>query len=142
MIQLAAGLGAGLDIMGGILSFGSAYREGKQKARMYSDYAAMSKMEREEAARAGRWQQRAILQEGEDVMAEQRALAGESGITLEGTPMDIMEETQRSIMMDSMMAGREARIAEKVAWMEEQSYKRAAKSSRKSGIMGAIGSLF
>jgi len=135
------GMGNSLMMMGGIANGIGSIMAGNAQASQYYSSAQFALEEGKEALAKGKWQQRQILRQGHDLMAEQKERYGESSVTLEGTPMDILEETQRNIMQDALMVGRETAISQRKAYLENKAYRKAASSAKRSGILGAFSSL-
>lgn len=133
--------GGFMSVMGTAAKGLGSIMAGNSQAEQYRTFGMFAKEEGKEAVIKGKHQQHELLKEGHDIMAEQKAAYGEAGVTLEGTPMDILELTQQNIMRDVLMIGRETAIAERRAFLENKAYRKAARQAKQSGVMGAFSSL-
>lgn len=133
ILAIGAGLKTGGQIFGGI----EAKRQAKSEARALNNQAALEQREAEFNALQT---DRQFI----ELMAEQRAAAAASGVTLEGAPMAIIRQTQRDkeeTLANIRSAGRaRAGILARQAKDAKRRGRAAFISGISGGISGGIGS--
>lgn len=125
-------VGAGIQAAGSL----------KQGAAEASGYKALREARIREAREielTSKWQQMRLLEEGRRLTSTQRALYGQAGVTLEGTPTDMILDSRREVVLDKMMTARTGRIARAAALAEARQYQQAAHAARTKGKLGAAG---
>jgi hypothetical protein len=125
----------------GIQAAGAA-AQGAAEASGYRSMYRAKKREAKEIELASTWQQQRLLEEGRRLTSTQRALYGQAGVTLEGTPTDVILESRRQVVLDKMMTARTGRVQKAAALAEAKRYKKAAHAATAKGALGAVGSFF
>jgi hypothetical protein len=128
-------IGQGIQAAGSLM-------QGAAEASSYSAMAKAKKREAVEIELSSEWQQQRLLEEGRRLTSTQRALYGQAGVTLEGTPTDVMLDSRREVVLDKMMTARTGRIAKAAALAEARQYEKAARAAKQKGVLGAAGSFF
>ena len=129
--QVAGGLGYGLQGL-------SSYMGGQAQAASYVGGASSAKFASEETKRKSKyssWRSQLALQL---VSGSQRNAYGVAGIELEGTAVDVLAETAKELTLDRLMEQRNAKAEAYGYKLQEADYKKAAKASKQSGVMGMI----
>lgn len=128
-------LGQGIQAAGSLM-------QGAAEASSYKAMARAKKAEAVEIELTSKWEQQRLLEEGRRLTSSQRALYGQAGVTLEGTPTDVILDSRREVVLDKMMTARTGRIAKAAALAEARQYEKAARAARNKGVLGAAGSFF
>lgn len=126
----AAGVSAGLDIMSGI--FG--YLAGKEASAIAESRARMIRMEAEADAQR-------YAEQAKGFKASQKLAFLKSGVSLEGSPLDILDETARVAAenISAIRAGGEAKALD--AQWEGAQARIAGRNALIGGITGAFKSI-
>lgn len=145
----------GALVAGTAISAYSAYQEGQQAAEAAKQQAAWNAYNAQVAQRQAEAERQAALFEakqqrrkGEMLLARQRALIGVSGVTMEGSPLLVAEDTAAQLALEN--ANIRERGLNRAAVYKSQSIldlskasaaRRSASSYRRAGMYGAGASL-
>ncbi len=131
--------------MGGMMQFGGAYMEGigrhwglkaEQKAQAFNKETA--KLLAAEAERNAAWNISRSLVAGRKLLSQSQFAFGFAGVTMEGTPTDVLEEMDQEMQLDREMVWREGQMAKKMHLAEADWYAKAEKAAKKGGILNAF----
>lgn len=124
----------------GVAAYGQ-HQAGKAEEKAQKYNAKVQQAQAESERKAGAYQARQIEEEGRRVQARQRLLYGASGITAEGSPLLLLEDTALQIQQDKQMAiynaGRRGQFYEYGAGLSLM----RGRQSKTAGKIGAFGSL-
>ena len=79
----------------------SSYQQGKQQEKIYDYNAALAERQAEEERQAAKYAADIQREQGEALKARQRLLFNVSGVTLEGTPEDLLADTAKQLERDA-----------------------------------------
>jgi len=128
---------AGANLVGGVFNYQSAMAQVGQ-------YKLQAKAYKEEAdlIRAnGLWTATYIRSEGDKLKGTQLATYAKAGVTLEGTPLDVLSETARQVELDALMAKYQSQIQERKALQNAEMASSAASAQKKAGQLGLFGKI-
>jgi hypothetical protein len=127
--KTARGIGYGLQGLGNWMS--SEAQSGK-----YVSDAETAELASKESLQKGQyeaWRNDVFTRQ---LTGDQMAEFGAMGLELQGTAIDVLSETMKERSMDKMMALRNARMESEGYAREASSFRKAARSSRTSGLLG------
>lgn len=128
-------IGTGLDVFGQVSS-------GFAQAGSYEDQARMAEMEGREALRLTHYKVRLIQEAGAETLGEVQAETGKAGLAMTGTPLSHLVQTAREVELTAALQRRAGLVEKQRYDMQAKALKKAAKESKKSGILGGAGGLF
>ena len=117
------------------------YAQGQAQAAAYEANATAA----EQAARAQRekaaFEARRVREQGQSVLATQRARYGFSGVAMTGSPLDVALSTVRKNELDALMARYNGEVAARQNENQASVYRSMASSARTAGTIGAVTTL-
>jgi len=133
---------AGLGLQGvGMIQQGIAAREqGEAEARIAEYNAQLAERQAAEAEKAAAYEAGKQEKEGERLQARQRALYAKGGVQAIGTPLTVLEETEKELEMDRLMILREGKISSARARSQAQMARMRGEAAKKKGKSALIGS--
>lgn len=132
-LSLAA-IGTGVAVYGQMEAAKSAKEMGEYNAKLAENQAAQVDMEARESVRRRREQNRRF-------MAMQRTAYAKSGVTIEGTPLEVMAETAGILELEALDASRQA-SQQSMALRGQAAYDRRVGSTQaRAAYIGAGASL-
>src|SRR5512146_680027 len=133
-------------MLSGGLKMGGAYMEGigthwglKAEQKSYAFSKETAKLLAAEAEREAAWQISRSLVAGHKLLSQAQFAFGFAGVTMEGTPTDVLAEMETEMELDRQMTWREGQMAKKMHLAEADYYAKAEKSAKKGGILNAFG---
>lgn len=131
---------------GGMMQFGGAYMEGIGRhwgLKADQQTAAFNKESERllaaESERDASWEISRSLVAGRKLLSQSQFAFGFAGVTMEGTPTDVLEEMDKEMELDREMVWREGQMAKKFHLMAANQYAKAEKQYKKAGILNAFG---
>jgi len=101
--------------------------------------AAAARLAAEEAPKKAAWEITRLRISKRRTLSTQRFFAALAGVQLEGTPMDVMQITEREFLMDEQQIWREGQI-EKYTYEEQATaYDKAASAASRSAAISGVG---
>jgi hypothetical protein len=94
-----------------------------------------------EAPKKAAWEITRLRIEKRSVLSSQRFSAALAGIQLEGTPVDIMQLTEREFLLDEENIWREGQIDKFTYEEQAKAYDKAEKANKRSGIGSVLGTV-
>jgi hypothetical protein len=135
MAELAA---AGMGIAGTVLSAFGKYREGVQTQKIYDANAKIVEQDAAWKAAAAKEEGYKLSRQRNEMIGEQAALYGASGLGLDtGSPLDVMAKTASEYERDIGFTGIAASRALIAGANQASIYKYAGKEAYYGGILGA-----
>lgn len=125
----------GANLIGGVFDYQSAMAQVgqfKTQAKIYVEDAKLIRAN-------GLWTATYIRSEGDKLKGTQLATYAKAGVTLEGTPLDVLLENARQVELDALMAKYKAQVQERKALQNAQMASDAAhdaKSAAQTGLLG------
>ena len=106
-LMIAGGAtGLGLQMKGQYEAGKQAEAQGKSEAAMREYNAQLAEREAAEAQTAAAYEEKKFRKGGERLKARQRALYAKAGVTPEGSPLEVMEQTAVELEKDALMIRR------------------------------------
>jgi len=136
------GLTNTLSVAGGVLGAAGSLMAGFEQARSLKAQAKVKQQEAAQTAEQGIWQQIRMNEDARRMLSTQRQLFGQAGVRLEGAPMELMQRTQQELVLERMMHGRNVAANVSALYREAKELKKAARSAKRQGIVGAFSSFF
>jgi len=124
-------LGAGANIIGGA----AADEAARQQSSIILQQGALAREESEEEARR-------LEIEARKFRARQNVLFGKSGVTLEGSPLLVLEETRREGARQATAVRRQGVARANLAVAESQRVRNQGRARLLTGFLGGGASLF
>lgn len=98
--------GLGLQLAGQYKAGQAAEAQAESEAAMREYNAQLAEREAAEAQEAAAYEERKFRKGGVRLKARQRALYAKAGVTPEGSPLEVMEQTAVELEMDALMIRR------------------------------------
>lgn len=105
-IATMSGVGLGLGIAGQYQAGRAAEAQAESEAAMREYNAQLAEREAAEAQEAAAYEEKKFRKGGERLKARQRALYAKAGVTPEGSPLEVMEQTAVELETDALMIRR------------------------------------
>ena len=122
----------GTAVVGAGMTVAGQYKQARTEEALadYNRRLALreGRMAEEESRYAVRQQRRL----GERLKGRQRALYGKSGVTAEGSPLEVMQETAADLEMDALLTLRQGYLGKQRFLAEADIYKMRGKSIRRA----------
>lgn len=132
---------AAIIAAGAITQGVGAIRESRgeaQAAEFNADVAGQNAiLARQQAAE----EERRVRIQSRKSLGEARAGYGASGVTLEGSPLDVLEESAANAELDALTVRHQGRVKEASFRSQESLYRAQAKSARVGGYLSAASAL-
>lgn len=113
-----------------------------QEQKKWSEYnAAVAARDAEASKQAAGYEAGQKRKETERLLGRQRALYGKAGVTFEGSPLELMEETAAAGELDAMMIEREGKLRGSRYMEEAQLSRMKGRGAARAGMWGAGSSL-
>jgi len=116
--------------------------EGFAQSRSLKASAKAVEQEAEEVRKRNIWDQIRLNEQTRSDLSAQRQLVGQSGLKLEGAPMELMQRTKQEYVLERMVRSENAASEVSALGTEAKELKKAAKHAKRSAVMGAFGSFF
>jgi len=118
-----AAAGMVLSAVGTAVGAISQYEQGRSQQKWSEYNAAIAERDAESARQSAEYEAGLTRREKEKTLARQRALYSKAGVTLEGSPLELMAETAGEYEMDALMTERGGKL-------ESQRYRSEAQFNR------------
>ena len=115
-----------LSAVGSAVGAISQIQQGEEQQKWSEYNAAIAERDAEAARQSAEYEAGLKRKEKEKTLARQRALYSKAGVTLEGSPLEMMAGTASEYEMDALMIERGGKL-------ESQRYRSEAKLSRMKG---------
>ena len=130
-------IGVGTALAGTAVSAVSQIQQGKEQQKWSEYNAAVAERDAKAAKAAAGYDASQKRKETERLLGRQRALYGKSGVTMEGSPLELMSETAAEGELDALMIERTGSVGAQ-RYQEEATLSRMKGSSaRKASYWGA-----
>lgn len=132
MVAAAIALGAtglGLQMKGQYEAGKAAQAQAESQAALREYNAQLAEREAVEAQEAAAYEEQKFRKGGERLKARQRARYAKAGVTFEGTPLDVMEQTASELEMDALMIRRGGQVGARRLTAEAQLQRFAGRSA-------------
>ena len=128
--------------VGGVIQAAGSIYSGIQESKALKSSAKAKDIEAEQTRARGIWQQIRGNEETRRMLSTQRAILGQTGMSLEGAPTELMSRTKQESVMDRTMFA--TNTAQDVAALhaDAKALRSAARAAKTGGIIGAFGSFF
>lgn len=133
-------LGTSLEAGGALIRGVGDYVSSRGYAAMNAASAKAATLASKEAPKAAAWETSRLRVKERATLSSQRFAAAYAGITMDGTPTDIQQMTEREFLYDVEGIYREGQLTAKAEALNAKAYKKAEKASKDSGIMSGISS--
>ena len=134
-------IGAILAIVAALVSAGTAIYSAQQQ-RKTAQYRAKLAEEAGEEVRAGTEFEKARAErEGKRLKSRQRAAYAKAGVRMEGSPLEVLADTQAQADLDEMIIKHGGYVTERAHQRSAMWERRAGKSAQTAGYIGAGTSL-
>jgi len=130
-------IGVGTALAGTAMSAYSQYEQGKSQQRWSEYNAAIAERDAESARQSAEYEAGLTRKEKEKTLARQRALYGKAGVTLEGSPLEMMAETAGEYEMDALMIERGGKLESQRYRSEAQLSRMKGSAAKRAGYYGA-----
>jgi hypothetical protein len=136
-----AAAAAGMAAVGGIVNAAGNLRAGESAAQANEYNAEIAGQNAILARQQAKEEERRARIQGRKQLGAARAAIGASGVTAEGSPLDVLEESARNAELDALTIRHAGEV--KAVGFENQKniYLYQAKESRAAGRISAAGSL-
>jgi len=132
-----AAIGAITSMVGAIGSAQAQAKQGKAQEQWYQYNASVAERDAESARQSAEYEAALKRKEGEKLLGRQRALFGKAGVTFEGSPLMLMEQTASDIEMDALMIERGGKLTEQRYQSEATLSRMQGTAAQKAGYYGA-----
>ena len=129
------------SIAGTAMSVYSQVEQGKSQNEWSQYNAAVAERDAVAAQQSAEYDASQKRKETEKLLGRQRALYGKAGVTLEGSPLLLMEETASQGELDALMIEREGKLKAGNYQSEAALSRMKGSSAQKAGYYGAGSSL-
>ena len=129
------------SIAGTAMSVYSQVEQGKSQNEWSQYNAAVAERDAVAAQQSAEYDASQKRKETEKLLGRQRALYGKAGVTLEGSPLLLMEETASEGELDALMIEREGKLKAGNYQSEAALSRMKGSSAQKAGYYGAGSSL-
>jgi len=129
--------GIALSLAGTGVSIMAQMQQGKEQ-KAWSNYnAAVAERDAETARTNAAYEAGLKRKEGEKILGRQRALFAKRGVTFEGSPLLLMEQTAADIEMDALMIERGGKVAGQRYQSEAVLSRMEGTAAKRAGYYGA-----
>ena len=132
-----AAVGAIASIAGTYTSMQAQKKQGESQEQWNQYNAAVAERDAESARQSAQYEADLKRREGEKLLGRQRALFGKAGVTFEGSPLLLMEETASDIEMDALMIERTGKLTSQRYQSEATLSRMKGASAKRAGYYGA-----
>jgi len=132
-----AAAGMVLTAIGTAVGAYSQYEQGRSQQKWSEYNAAIAERDAEFARQSAEYEAGLIRREKEKTLARQRALYSKAGVTLEGSPLELMAETAGEYEMDALMIERGGKLESQRYRSEAQLSRMKGSAARRAGYYGA-----
>lgn len=132
-----AAAGAIASIAGTAFSAINQMQQGQDQRRWYEYNAAVAERDAEEARRIAEYEAAQTRKEGQKLLSVQRARYASSGVTFEGSPLLLMEETAKEIELDALMTERTGEVTAQKYTTEAALSRMKGSGAKTAGYYGA-----
>jgi len=130
-------IGAATSVAGTAFSAVSQIQQGKQQQKWSEYNAAIAERDAKAAKDAAEYEAGQTRRDTERILGRQRALYGKAGVTMEGSPLELMSETAAEGELDALMVERTG-ILRGQRYGEEATLSRMkGAGARRAGYWGA-----
>lgn len=129
---------AGLSAGGKVLRAFSSLKEGNSQARSLRRQAEEKVRQAGAVREAGIWEGIRFNEDSRRLLSTQRAIFGQAGVTMEGSPEGLMRRTSEELVLERIMRARNTAQEISSLYLEARELKRAAKSAKSAGRLGAF----
>ena len=137
----AAGLGSGFNILSllgaGVTAAGSIF-QASQAAQASQAQAQALERQADDRQRIAAFEANRLREEGERIGGRQRAGFLSSGVSIEGSPLDVISDTAAEVALDQQMIRANAKMRADEFRYEAGLARSNARSQRIGGAIGAI----
>jgi len=133
--------GVAVSAIGTAMSMQSQIAQGKSQNAWNQYNASVAERDAEAARQSAAYEAGLKRKEGERILGRQRALFGKAGVTFEGSPLLLMEETAANIEMDALMIERTGKLTGQRYESEATLSRMKGKSAQTTGYYGAYTTL-
>lgn len=123
------GTGLGLQMKGQYEAGKAAVAQSKSEAALREYNARLAEREAVEKQEAAAYEEQEFLKGGERLKARQRTLYAKAGVTFEGTPSDVMEQTAYELKKDAFNIRRGGQLGARRLTAEAQLQRFAGRSA-------------
>ena len=123
------GTGLGLQMKSQYEAGKAAQAQAKSEAGLREYNAQIAEREAREAQEAAAYEEQKFRKGGERLKARQRALYAKAGVTFEGSPLDVMEQTAVELETDALMIRRGGQLGARRLTAEAQLQRYAGRSA-------------
>lgn len=136
-----AAIGAVTGGLGVAMSAASSIQQGKQQKAMSEYNAAVARQEAEAIKEATAYEELRQKEQAKKLRGRQLALYGKSGVLMEGTPLEVMEETAAQAELDTLAIRRAGATSASRQESQAQLDIIRGRSAERAGYYGAGTSL-
>lgn len=134
--------GAAMSSIGGVMQAGAMWGQGEMDNHMGERNANSAEAAAFSALEKGQEDERKYRVMARKVLGDMRTNYAASGVTVEGSPLDAIEESAATAELDAMTIKHNAKV-EYINYMNQaQMYRYEGKMRRRMARAGAIGKLF
>ena len=134
----ASGLFTALSLISAGLTAGGTVLQAQQAASASQAQATALERQAEDRERIAAFEANRLREEGERLGGSQRASTLASGISIEGSPMDVIGESAAEVALDQQMIRRNAQMRADEFRFEAGMARSNARSQRIGGAIGSI----
>ena len=130
-------IGVGTALAGTAVSAVSQIQQGKEQQKWSEYNAAIAERDAKAATAAAGYEASQKRKETERLLGRQRALYGKFGVTMEGSPLELMSETAAEGELDALMIERTGAVRAQRYGEEATLSRMKGSSARKASYWGA-----
>ena len=134
-------IAAGTALAGTVVSVVSQIEQGESQKKWSEYNAAVAERDAVAAQQSAEYDASQKRKETAKLIGRQRALYGKAGVTFEGSPLELMEETASQGELDALMIEREGKLKAGNYQSEAALSRMKGSSAQKAGYYGAGSSL-
>ena len=129
----------GLEWLPMALMGGSSLLQGFGQYQSNKANADISKVQSKQAELNAAYNERRQREQSAQLMGEQAARYGASGVSMEGSPLMVMADQARQSELEALAIRNEGKMASEAYKSEESQYKKAATMSLMGGVLNSAG---
>ena len=134
-------IGAILAIVAALVSAGSAVYSASQQRKTAAYRARLAEEAGEEVAAGTEFEKARAEREGKRLKARQRASYAKAGVKMEGSPLEVLADTQAELDLQQMVIEHGGYVSERGYRRQAMWEKQAGRSAQTAGYIGAGSSL-
>ena len=119
------------------VQFGGSVWQGEEQSKSYVEQAQAKETQALEVRQRGLWTEERANEQSRRILSTQRQLYGQAGVTLEGTPSDVMLATNQQMALDRLQLATNTRQQAEALYQQADQLRSAARNAKIAGWINA-----